>query len=129
MGKCKNGCKTELKWILPYKAGDRPVELNGQPHNCPNWGGGKKDFSKKQKLVKLTSDNYERCKYCGRLIITVKTHEIYPSIHYVSMDDHISMFHPNGEILDDIDFQALSDEEKDEKRKMCNTPKRTTFYF
>jgi len=38
--KC-NSCPAILTWKQPYKKGDRPVEKNGKPHNCPNLKGGK----------------------------------------------------------------------------------------
>jgi len=35
-----NKCKTTLKWKQPYKKGERPVGLDGEPHQC----GGKKKY-------------------------------------------------------------------------------------
>ena len=32
-------CKTILMWKKPYKKGDRPVGLNGKPHDCPKRKG------------------------------------------------------------------------------------------
>lgn len=35
--KCKYGCQTDVRWPDNYQPGERPVELNGDAHNCPNY--------------------------------------------------------------------------------------------
>jgi hypothetical protein len=39
------------------------------------------------------------------------------------LTEHLKVFHPNNEILDDIDFMVLSDEEKEKHRVGWNMPK------
>jgi hypothetical protein len=129
-------CQIPLKWKQPYTAGDRPVELNDQPHNCPNFSGKKDYTSKKQWSKPLEPNDLEFCDMCDRWMVTEETHNRRPELHYISKEDHIKMFHPNGEILDDIDFMspAVSDGETSEDaknriRKEWNQPKPTTKYL
>lgn len=127
MANCKY-CNIPLKWKKPYTAGDRPVELNDQPHNCPKFGNGKKQ-NKVKWSPPLESGDLELCDMCGRWLITKKAHDKRPELHYVDMIEHIETFHPNGEILDDIDFMAITSEQKETFRLKTNTPKITTKYL
>lgn len=35
---CDKGCNKTIQWPLPYKAGNKPVNLDGSPHNCLEGG-------------------------------------------------------------------------------------------
>ena len=45
------------------------------------------------------------------------------------MTEHLKVFHPNNEILDDIDFMVISDEEKNKKRMEWKMPKTNKKYI
>ena len=47
----------------------------------------------------------------------------------LSLTEHLKVFHPNNEILDDIDFMVLSDEEKEKHRVSWNMPKTNKKYI
>jgi len=32
--KCDKGCQKTIQWPEPYQAGNKPVNLDGSPHNC-----------------------------------------------------------------------------------------------
>ena len=36
--KCDKGCNKTIQWPLPYKAGNKPVNMDGTPHNCLEGG-------------------------------------------------------------------------------------------
>ncbi len=35
---CDKGCSKTIQWPIPYKAGNKPVNLDGTPHNCLEGG-------------------------------------------------------------------------------------------
>lgn len=127
MAKCKY-CDAPLKWKKPYTAGDRPVELSGKEHDCPKFKG-KGGYAKNEKWIVLKADDYEFCNMCARFCYKESTFEKYPMIKYVSLEEHIKLYHPNDEILDDIDFMVASDEEKERIRVKWGVPKRTKKYM
>ena len=128
MAKCKY-CDIPLKWKQPYTAGDRPTELNGKAHDCPKFTGkNTSGFAKFEKRIQLVYNDFEFCDMCARYFLTEKTHIKYPSLHYISMGFHKEKYHSSGEVLDDIDFMVITDEQKEKMRIMWNQPKRTTKY-
>lgn len=128
MAKCKY-CEADLKWLQPYKAGDRPVELSGNAHNCPKFSGSEtKNFSKFEKRIPLIDKDFDFCNMCARHFLTKASHIKYPSLYYTSLEYHKEKYHPNNEILDDIDFMVLSDEQKENIRVKWNKSNRTTKY-
>lgn len=32
--KCDKGCQKTIQWPVPWQAGNKPVNLDGTPHNC-----------------------------------------------------------------------------------------------
>ncbi len=36
--KCDKGCNKTIQWPLPYKAGNKPVNMDGTAHNCLEGG-------------------------------------------------------------------------------------------
>lgn len=127
MAKCKY-CDIPLKWKTPYKKGDRPVELNGETHNCSNFSGGKNNYSKKDKWTSMKAVESQFCDMCGKWWVTEEAQKENPSSNYITINEHINQYHPNGEILDNIDDMCISDKEKEETRIVWNQPKRTTKY-
>ena len=97
-------------WKVPYKKGDRPVESNGKPHNCPKFkGGGNKSVQKTIQYKIASKLDYERCPYCKG------TNGGYCRKNTTQMENHIKTFHPNGEILYDDDLET-------ERRKKVHRP-------
>ena len=128
MAKCKY-CDIPLKWKQPYTAGDRPTELNGNAHDCPKFiGKNTSGFAKFEKRTPLIDKDFELCDMCARYFLTEKAHIKYPSLHYISLEFHKEKYHPNSEVLDDIDLMFITDEQKEKMRIMWNQPKRTTKY-
>lgn len=117
--------KTGKKWLQ---------DSNGKWHDCPKstnkyTGKQSKGFEKWVKRIPLTDKDHLFCDMCDRFLLSPETHEKYPLYTFVSTEDHNDMFHPNGEILDNIDFIVISDEEKEKLRIKRNQPKRTVKYI
>lgn len=123
--KCRE-CNMVLKWPKWTGKPQRPVEPTGQLHDCPMFGGNKS--YKGEKWVNLKKEDLEMCEYCGRWLLTEKSHEKYPNVNYTSRIDHLQTLHPNGEILDSLDFIVISDVGREELRKKLNIPKPTKLY-
>lgn len=118
-----------LKWGPWTGKPSRPVEPSGSPHNCSSFSKGSEDYGGRKKLVKCTKDMFNMCELCNRWLFTEETHIQHPQFHHVSMSKHMKMFHPNDEVLDDIDFKVMTDEQKnilrhsweEQARKGCTT--------
>ena len=113
-------CKLTLKWPAWTGKSQRPVEINGKQHDCPKFARGNGEDRKT--WIKLKSTDFRECFLCGHFILTEEAHKKYPTVNYMSMNDHNKMWHPNGEKLDFVDFKAVSKEDKAKLRvqmKMC----------
>ena len=110
--------KSGKKWLF---------NASGEGHDCPA-NQNKLSNSKYVKRVPLTDKDHIFCHLCGNWLLSEEAHIKYPKLHYISTKEHIKSLHPNGEILDDIDFKCVSDDEKEKIRIKWNQPKRTTQY-
>lgn len=80
-------------------------------------------------MGKFNRTNYDFCMYCGKLFFKQETLNEHPTLsHHHALAQHKLLFHYNGEILDDIDFMVLSDDDKEKKRVEWGRPKRTMPY-
>lgn len=113
-----------LKWKPWTGKPSRPVELNGKDHNCSD---GDTSGNKKW-IVHLKPSDYVFCDMCGKTFIGVEAYNNNKSLNYIPMENHIKTFHPNGEILDEIDDAVKNDKEKENMRIELNQPKRTVKY-
>jgi hypothetical protein len=126
-------CTKDLgsNWVWsPTKKGKKWLKntKSGEWHDCPkSTFKGKSNFQER-KWIKATAKDHEQCEFCGNWLYTREAHLEHPTWNYISMEDHVKMFHPNGEIMDEIDFKCVSDEEKEEFRRLFNMPKRTEKY-
>lgn len=110
----------------------------GKWHDCPA-SQSKFSNTKYIKRIPLTDKDYEFCHLCGCWLLILESHEKYPNIHYTSAEEHIKIFHPNGEILDNIDsmlpnlreingMMETLEEARNRIRILWNQPKRITPY-
>ncbi len=109
--------KTGKKWLYSIR--------DGKWHDCPL---SKKTFDYGQKRIEYTKNDYQFCNLCGRMVIKNEFLNKYPNINQITMEQHQKMFHPNGEILDDVDFMCLTEQQKQTYRSKVNKPKRTIPY-
>ena len=71
----------------------------------------------------MVFNDYEFCELCGIHVYKKETLEKHKQLSGLNLTEHLKMFHPNNEILDDIDFMVISDEEKNKKRMEWKIPK------
>lgn len=104
-----------FEWT-PTKSGKKWLaDKNGNWHDCPK---SQSKFVRKSLFsTPLTAKDHEYCDMCDRWLITKECNERRPEIHYISREDHNEKFHPNGEILDDIDFIVPTMIDKDNGEK------------
>ena len=115
-------CKTEqygYNWVTTPKGKKWLKNAEGSWHNCPNTTGK----SKQKDFIKVTDKFFDFCELCSGLLYKESIKSQYPQLHGESLTEHLKTVHPNNEILDDIDFMVLSDEDKEEFRIRCNLPK------
>lgn len=130
MAKCPI-CKLEqygYNWVTTKNNKKWLQNSNGQWHDCPASTSKFKSNETFVKRIPLIDKDLMFCYLCDRFILTPEAHIKYPTLFYISMEEHLKTIHPNKEILDDIDFKAVSEEEKDKIRIKWNQPKRTTPY-
>lgn len=122
-------CKSEqvgYNWTATKNGKKWLKNAKGQWHDCPKSTRKyepRSTFSKYEKYIKLTSNDFDFCEFCDGFMYKKEILEKYPDIHGKTLTEHIEMFHPNGEILDEIDYMVLSDDQKEKKRKEWKKPK------
>jgi hypothetical protein len=116
-------CKTEqygYNWTVTPKGKKWLKNKDGKWHDCP---ANKKTKSQTSSYLKLVFNDYEFCELCGIHVYKKETLEKHKQLSGLNLTEHLKMFHPNNEILDDIDFMVISDEEKNKKRMEWKIPK------
>jgi hypothetical protein len=114
--------KTGKKWLK---------NAQGKWHDCPKSVKryeSRPTYSKHEEFVKLTASDFEFCELCSGFLHKEEVLKKHPKINGITLTEHLKLFHPNNEILDDIDFMVLTDEEKERVRKKWNWKKREKKY-
>jgi len=127
MSKCPI-CKNNLNgfnWVKTKNGKNWLQNNEGQWHDCPKSTG---KYESKQKWINITSDDLEFCELCGRFYYKIETFEKYPQLEKQTLEEHVKLWHPNGELLDDIDFMVLDNKQKDKIRYKWIQPKRKKKY-
>ena len=125
-------CNITLKWPAWTGTPQRPVEQSGKEHDCPKFAGkGKGKYQGKSNWVKydMKDEDFDFCKFCGRFCYKESLHIKYPALNYISLDMHINRYHPNGEIMDFIDYKILTKEDEEAMRKKWNHPRIEGEYY
>jgi len=124
-------CKTEqhgYNWTATPKGKKWLKNAQGTWHNCPKSTG--KYQSKNQKnFVKVTDKFFDFCELCSHLLFKESIKLQYPQFYGETLTEHLKIFHPNNEILDEIDFMVISDEEKEKVRVVWGMPKSNKKYI
>ena len=115
-------CKIEqygYNWVTTPKGKKWLKNKEGSWHNCPKTAGklNQKDF------LKVTDKFFDFCELCSHLVYKESIKTQYPQLYGESLTEHLKIFHPNNEILDDIDFMVISDESKEKFRVDWGMPK------
>ena len=121
-------CKTEqygYNWVITPKGKKWLKNAEGSWHNCPNTTSK----SKQKDFLKVTDKFFDFCELCSHLVYKESIKLQYPQLNGESLTEHLKIFHPNNEILDDIDFMVISDEDKEKVRVDWGMPKTDKKYI
>lgn len=122
-------CKTEqygYNWTVTPKGKKWLKNKDGKWHDCP---ANKRTKPQTSSYLKLVFNDYKFCELCGIHVYKKETLEKHKQLSGLSLTEHLKVFHPNNEILDDIDFMVLSDEEKQKVRTVWKMPKTNKKYI
>tara|TARA_R110001599_G_scaffold11343_1_gene54151 strand:+ start:203 stop:628 length:426 start_codon:yes stop_codon:yes gene_type:complete len=125
-------CKTEqhgYSWTATPKGKKWLKNVEGKWHDCPKTTSKYQSKSSFVTTVKLVYNDYDFCELCGVLVYKKETLEKHAQLSGFNLTEHTKVFHPNNEILDDIDFMVISDESKESIRVDWNMPKTNKKYI
>lgn len=123
-------CKQEqygYEWTTTKSGKKWLKNSEGTWHNCP--ANQKQEVKKGEPYTKLVTSDFEFCDMCDTFIFKKETLKKYPKLGGKNMEEHKKMFHPNDEILDDIDFMVITEKEREKIRQARNQPKRKEKYY
>ena len=118
-------CKTEqygYNWTATPKGKKWLKNSEGRWHDCPKTTS-KYQSKPTSSITRLVFNDYEFCELCGVLVYKKETLEKHKQLSGTDLTEHLNIFHPNNEILDDIDFMVISDEDKEKVRVDWDMPK------
>ena len=124
-------CKTEqhgYNWTATPKGKKWLKNAEGKWHDCPKTTS-KYQSKPTSSTTRLVFNDYEFCELCGILVYKKETLEKHKQLGGTDLTKHLNMFHPNNEILDDIDFMVVTDEEKETVRSIWKMPKTDKKYI
>ena len=122
-------CKTEqygYNWTATPKGKKWLKNKDGKWHDCPKTTS-KYQSKSTSSITRLVFSDYEFCELCGIHVYKKETLEKHKQLDGIDLTKHLKILHPNNEILDDIDFMVVTDEEKEKVRtvwKMTKTNKK-----
>jgi hypothetical protein len=123
---CNKCGRDSLGWDKKYHEANGKWKL--EPHKDAMNDWCIKPFVKRQPIYMGKSSDYVKCELClgnsGHCFVD-DFFERHPEVAGKTLSEHKEMYHPNGEILDDIDFMVLTDEQKERVREIQNKPKPT----
>ena len=118
-------CKTEqygYNWTATPKGKKWLKNSEGRWHDCPKTTS-KYQSKPTSSITRLVFNDYEFCELCGVLVYKKETLEKHKQLSGTDLTEHLNIFHPNNEILDNIDFMVISDEDKEKVRVDWDMPK------
>jgi len=122
-------CKEEqfgYEWTVTKNGKKWLKNSNGQWHDCPKSTGR---YEKQQKYIILKDVDFDFCDGCGKMYYKEETLQKHPTLFGLTLEEHKKKWHPNDEILDDIDYMVLTDEHREILRKKWNKPQPVTKYY
>ena len=125
-------CKTEqygYNWTATPKGKKWLKNSEGKWHDCPKTTSKYQSKSSFVTTVKLVYNDYELCELCGIHVYKKETLEKHKQLGGTDLTEHLKIFHPNNEILDEIDFMVISDESKEKFRVNWGMPKTDKKYI
>jgi hypothetical protein len=116
--KCK---KKELGWDYDYNKKTGKWKLEDHRRKDGKWCN---KLSIQSQETKIKKGDIEKCKLCkgnSGWIVTKQGRERHPKWGSLTLEEHVLLFHPNNEILDDVDMMVINDTEKKELKKRISS--------
>lgn len=113
-----NKCKAKgLGWDIEYNKKTGKWKLDDHRRQDGKWCN---KLSRQSQETKMKKGDYEKCEFCtgnSGWVLTEQGRSRLVDRYSPTMEEHISMFHPNNEILDDVDMMVMFTEEKEHLRR------------
>ena len=124
-------CKTEqygYDWTATPKGKKWLKNKDGKWHDCPKTTS-KYQSKTTSSITRLVFNDYEFCELCGIHVYKKETLEKHKQLGGMNLTEHLKVFHPNNEVLDNIDFMVVTAEEKEKVRTVWKMPKTNKKYI
>ena len=108
---CKKCGKKNLGWDMEFHRKQNKWKLENHKRVDGKWCNKPPE----SKILKLTKKNHESCELCtgnAGYCYTEETHRDYPQLKGLTLAQHKAVWHPNGEVLDDIDMMGITNDSK-----------------
>ena len=113
-----NKCKKKgLGWDMEYNKKTGKWKLDDHRRQDGKWCN---KLSVKSQEIKPKTGDIEKCNLCdgnSGWLITRQGRDRNPNWISTTPEEHAMMFHPNNEMLDDIDFMVINNDEKQALRE------------
>ena len=108
-----NKCNVrELGWDYSYNKSTGRWKLEDHRRKDGKWCN---KLSIQSQETPTKKGDLEKCKLClgnSGWLLSETGRERHPRWYSLTPEEHKNMFHPNNEILNDVDFMILTDEER-----------------
>tara|TARA_R110000824_G_scaffold175358_2_gene353726 strand:+ start:1003 stop:1392 length:390 start_codon:yes stop_codon:yes gene_type:complete len=112
-----NKCQTkELGWDMEYNKKTGKWKLDDHRRQDGKWCN---KLSKQSQEIKIKKNDIEKCKLCkgnSGWILTEQGRSRLVDRHSPTMEEHLKTYHPNNEVLDDIDIMVIFNDQKEQLR-------------
>jgi hypothetical protein len=113
-----NKCQAKaLGWDMEYNKKTGKWKLDDHRRQDGKWCN---KLSRQSQEIKVKDGDQEKCKLCkgnSGWVLTEQGRSRLADRYSPTMEEHINLFHPNNEVLDDVDIMVLFSEEKEQIRK------------
>ena len=112
-----NKCQAKgLGWDMEYNKKTGKWKLDDHRRQDGKWCN---KLSRQSQETKMKKGDYEKCKFwTGNTgwLLTQQGRERLTDRDSDTMEEHIRKYHPNGEVLDDLDMAVIFPEQKEQVR-------------
>jgi hypothetical protein len=113
-----NKCQAKaLGWDMEYNKKTGKWKLDDHRRQDGKWCN---KLSRQSQEIKVKKQDLEKCKLCkgnSGWVLTEQGRSRLVDRYSPTMEEHINLFHPNNEVLDDVDMMVMFPEEKEQLRK------------
>jgi len=110
-----NKCQAKgLGWDMEYNKKTGKWKLDDHRRKDGKWCN---KLSRQSQETKMKKGDYEKCKFCtgnsGWLLSLQGRERLTERLPQDTMEEHVRKYHPNGEVLDDLDTAVIFSEQRE----------------